>query len=125
MRAGDLIVTRDNGLQSVRMVWTRTVTAAEMSADPSLAPVRLKPRAIGPMMPQRDLLLAGAHKVLVPGYRLADIPDTKCCLIAARDIAEVSDVAFIDKSHDEITFYNLVFDDHQVLGEHVVVAAIG
>lgn len=114
VRPGDLIVTRDNGLQPVRMVWTRTVSATELAADPSLAPVRLKPRAIGPMMPQRDLLLAGAHRVLVPGYRLADIPDSRCCLIAARDIAEVSDVAFVDKSQDEITFYNLVFDDHQV-----------
>ena len=48
LRKGDLIVTRDNGLQPVRLVWRRTVTAAEITADPSLAPVRLKPRAIGP-----------------------------------------------------------------------------
>ncbi len=61
LRPGDLVVTRDNGLQPVRMVWTRTVTAAEIAADPSLAPVRLKPRAIGPMMPQRDLIVAAGH----------------------------------------------------------------
>lgn len=114
LRRGDLIVTRDNGLQPVRMVWTRTVTAADIAADPSLAPVRLKPRAIGPMMPQRDLLVAAAHRILVPGYRLADMPDSKSCLIAARDIAEASDAAFIDKSVSEMVFYNVVFADHQV-----------
>ena len=113
VRPGDLIVTRDNGLQPVRMVWTRTVTAAEIAADPSLAPVRLKPRAIGPMMPQRDLLVAAAHRVLVPGYRLADMPDTRSCLIAARDIAEASDSAYTDRSVVDMTFYNIVFDDHQ------------
>ncbi len=114
LRPGDLIVTRDNGLQPVRMVWTRSLTAAEIAADPSLAPVRLKPRAIGPMMPQRDLLVAARHRILVPGYRLADMPDTCSCLIAARDIAEASDAAFFDRGITEMTFYNVVFADHQV-----------
>lgn len=114
VRPGDLIVTRDNGLKPVRMVWTRSVTAAEIAADPALAPIRLKPRAIGPMMPQRDLLVAAGHRILVPGYRLADIPDTRSCLLAARDIAEVSDKAYVDKGHGDLVFYNLVFDDHQV-----------
>jgi len=66
------------------------------------------------MMPQRDLLLAAEHRILVPGYRLADVPDTEPRLIAARDIAEVSDEAFLDRTARDITFYNIVFDAHQV-----------
>lgn len=114
VRPGDLIVTRDNGLQPVRMVWTRKVTEADIAADPSLAPIRLKPRAIGPMMPQKDLLLAGSHRIFVPGYRLADVPDTEPRLIAARDVAEASDEAYLDKSVKEMTFFNIVFDAHQI-----------
>lgn len=114
IRIGDLIVTRDDGLQPVRMVWSHTVTEADLAADPSLAPIRFKPRAIGPMMPQRDLVLAGGHRVLVPGYRLAEMPDTTSCLIAARDLAEASDDAYQDRSFKEITYYNIIFDAHQV-----------
>jgi hypothetical protein len=114
IRKGDLIVTRDNGLQPVRLVWRRTVTHAEITADPSLAPVRLKPRAVGPMMPQRDLLVGGAHRVLIPGWRLEDVPDTMACLIPARDLAGVNDAAYIDRSADEVTYFNIVFDHHQV-----------
>ena len=114
VRPGDLIVTRDNGLQPVRMVWARQVTATDIAADPSLAPVRLKPRAIGPMMPQRDLLVAGNHKVLVPGYRLAGVPDTECRLISARALAEASDEVFFDRAVAEVTFYNITFDTHEV-----------
>lgn len=114
VRPGDLIVTRDNGLQPVRLVWTRTVAEADIAADPSLAPVRLKARAIGPMMPRRDLLVAAGHRVLIPGYRLADLPDNQPCLISARDIADASDEAYLDKGVDEITYYNIVFDAHQV-----------
>lgn len=114
LRPGDLIVTRDNGLQPVRLVWKRTVTQAEIAADPSLAPICLKPRCIGPMMPQRDLIVAGDHRLLIPGYRLTDQPDASAALIPARDIAGTSDAAYVDRSAEEITFYNLVFDAQQV-----------
>ena len=114
LRAGDLVVTRDRGLRPVRLVWSRTVTEADMAADPSLAPVCLRPRAIGPMMPQRDLLVAGDHRLLIPGYRLTDQPDTAAALIPAREIAGTSDAAFVDRARGEVTFWNLVFDAHEV-----------
>lgn len=114
VRKGDLIVTRDSGLQPVRMVWTRTVTAAEIAADPSLAPVTLKPRAIGPMMPQRELSVGRAHRLLIPGWRLEDEEDTTACLVPARDVAGINDNAFVDRIDRDITYYNLVFDQPQV-----------
>jgi hypothetical protein len=114
LRPGDLVVTRDRGLQPVRLVWSRTVTEADMAADPSLAPVCLRPRAIGPMMPQRDLLVAGDHRLLIPGYRLTDRPDTAAALIPAREIAGTSDAAFVDRATGDMTFWNLVFDAHEV-----------
>jgi hypothetical protein len=114
IRPGDLIVTRDNGLQPVRMVWTRKVSAAELSADPSLAPVVLKPRAVGPMMPQNEISVGAAHRLLIPGWRLVDVPETTACLIPARDVAGISDAAYVDRSSEDATFYNVVFDHHQV-----------
>lgn len=114
IRKGDLVVTRDNGLQPVRMVWTHTVTAAEIAADPSLAPIVLNPRAVGPMMPQKTLSVGGAHRLLIPGWRLLDEEDAVSCLVPARDIAGLKDSAFVDRSRDEVTYYNVVFDDHQV-----------
>ena len=84
VRPGDMLVTRDNGLQTVRMVWSKTISAAEMKAEPSQAPIRLGARAIGPMMPQREMMLAPSHRVLVPGWRLAGVPDTRFCLIEAQ-----------------------------------------
>ena len=62
LRAGDLVVTRDNGLQPVTLIWTRMIPAAELAADPSLAPVLLPKRAIAPMMPAKPLMVGGAHR---------------------------------------------------------------
>lgn len=114
VRKGDLIVTRDNGLQAVRMIWTRTVTAAEIAADPSLAPVILKPRIIGPMMPQKELKVGRAHRLLIPGWRLQDEDDSTNCLVQARDIAGLSDQAFVERQEVDVTYYSVVFDSPQV-----------
>lgn len=114
LRVGDLIVTRDNGLQPVRLIWTRTVSAAEIAADPSLAPVVFLPRAIGPLMPQRSVSIGAAHRVLVPGWRLLDVDDSENSLVPARDMAGQNDSSYIDRSPEEVTYYNIVFDEPQV-----------
>lgn len=112
IRKGDLIVTRDNGLQPVRLVWTRTVTATQIAADPSLAPVELAPRAIGPMMPKRTLRVGGAHRLLIPGWRLEDEDDSESCLVPARDLNGMS--LGSDAPPADVTYYNVVFDATQV-----------
>ncbi len=115
LRRGDLVITRDNGLQPVRLIWTRRVGTAEMLADPSLAPIRLGTRAVGPMMPRRDVLLGGGQRVLVPAGRVVGTRDGRCRLMAARDLAGRSERAFVDMSPAGVTFYTLVFDCHQVV----------
>ena len=114
VRPGDLIVTRDTGLQPVRMVWSRQVTSAQMIANPDLAPIRLKPRALGPMMPQKDLCLTPDHRVLVPGYRLAGQEKNTSCLIEARELAGASDAAYVDRSAEVVRCFTLIFDSHQI-----------
>ena len=114
LHPGDMVVTRDNGLQPVRMIWSRTVTAAEMRERPELAPIRLKPRAVGPMMPARDLRIACGHRALIPGYRISGVADDQSCLMRVGALADASDEAFADMSADSVTFYNLVFDNHEV-----------
>ncbi len=114
VRVGDLIVTRDNGLQPVRMVWRREVTTAEMASNIDLAPIRLKPCAIGPMMPQHDVCIAADHRILVPEYRLLVEEKTTGCLIEARELAGTSDAVYVDCTSEIVRYFTLVFDDHQV-----------
>ncbi|WP_167853498.1 Hint domain-containing protein [Roseovarius aestuariivivens] len=115
LHPGDMVVTRHNGLQPVRMIWTWTATDADMSRFPELAPIRLKPRAIGPMMPARDLRIASGHRALIPGYKIAGAEDSQPCLMQIDAIAGASDAAFVDRSASDVTYYNLVFDQHEVI----------
>ncbi|MEX0280639.1 MAG: Hint domain-containing protein [Arenibacterium sp.] len=115
VRPGDLIVTRTNGLQPVEMVWKRRLTREQLEHSPDLAPIRLRPRAMGPMMPQRDLLIAPDHRLLVPGFRLGGVEDDTSVLTEARKIAESCDAIFVDNTVQSVTYYQLVFAEHQVL----------
>ena len=112
LRKGDLVVTRDNGLQPVVMIWTRVIPAAEVAADPSLAPVTLQPRAIAPMMPSKPLKVGGAHRLLIPGWRIDDEDDTESCLVAARDVEGLELGG--DLPEGDLTYYNIVFASPQV-----------
>lgn len=114
LHPGDMVVTRDNGLQPVRMIWTRTVSLAEMLDRPELAPVRFKPRAVGPMMPSRDLRIACGHRALIPGYRISGVADEQSCLMRVGALAMASDEAYVETPTDSITYYNLIFDNQEV-----------
>ena len=114
VRPGDLIVTRDNGLQPVKLIWKRVISDTEMNGSADLAPIHLNPRAIGPMMPSRSLRLAPGHRALIPGYRIADVADDTSYLMNIDAVASLNDQAYVDRSDDEIVYYNLIFEDHQV-----------
>jgi len=115
VRPGDMIVTRLNGVQAVRLVWRRRLSAEALRATPGLAPVRLKPRALGPMMPRQDVVVAPDHKILIPGWRLVGWPEDAQLLVPAAEIARASDAAYVDRARDDVTFYQFVFDGPQVL----------
>ncbi|ARE39759.1 Type I secretion target repeat protein [Rhodovulum sp. P5] len=115
IRPGDMIVTRTGGLQPVRLVWRRVVRAEDMAIVPGLAPVRLKPRVLGPMMPRQDVLLAPDQEVLIPGWRILDWPDGQTVRVSARDIAGLSDGAYVDCAPDAFVCYQIVFDCPQVI----------
>ena len=114
VRPGDLIVTRDNGLQPVLIAWSRRVSSAEMALSPELSPVRIKARALGPMLPQQDILVAQDQQVLVPGFRLQGKNDSEGRLVEAGVLAEASDSIYVDRARESVTYYTFVFEQQQV-----------
>jgi len=120
LRPGDLVVTRNDGLQPLRMIWKQTICGNEVAADPSLAPVVIPPRAIGPMMPQAELRVAASHMLLIPGYRIEGQSDTTPRLMRARDFAEICEEVRIDRSGEDAVYYNLVFDSQFIFAANGV-----
>jgi hypothetical protein len=118
IRPGDMIVTRGQGLTPVRLVWSRRVDGGTLRGRPDTAPVRLKPRIVGPLTPKRDVVVSGDQLVLVPGHCVHGHKADRACLVAARDIAGTSDAAHVEWPGSALTLYTLVFDAPQVFSVH-------
>jgi hypothetical protein len=88
LRPGDLIVTRSGGLQPLLGLRRHRVSRRDLRADPGLAPIRLGPRALGPMMPARALILAPGQRVRVPGHLLDLAPPEPTHGLAAADLPD-------------------------------------
>ncbi|WP_237168451.1 Hint domain-containing protein [Paracoccus shandongensis] len=114
LRIGDLVLTRDNGLQPVRWIGSRHVTAAEIAAKPALAPVRIAAGALGPNVPAQDLLVSQQHRVLVRSAIAARMFAAKELLIAAKHLTEVEGIDILADA-DGVTYVHLMFAAHEVV----------
>lgn len=114
LAVGDLVATRDNGPQPVRWIGSRLVGRAEMTADASLRPVRIRRGALGENRPERDLLVSQQHRVLLSDWRAQMYFGQDEILAPAKGLVNDSDIT-IDHSAGNIEYFHLLFDTHQVI----------
>ncbi len=88
LRRGDLVVTRDNGLQRVYWCGRRDVGFSELIAEPELQPVLIRADAFAEGSPSRDMIVSPAHRFLVgPGQTQMETGG-EVALIAARHLID-------------------------------------
>ncbi|MBU2866288.1 Hint domain-containing protein [Pacificibacter marinus] len=69
LKEGDKVFTRDNGVQEIRWVGQKDVTAVDFARQASLAPVLIQKGALGNGLPERDLMVSPQHRVLLTSDR--------------------------------------------------------
>lgn len=105
LRAGDLIETRDAGLQPLRWVGSRTVPAAGV-----LAPIMLPAGVFGL---QSDLTVSPQHRVLVTGWQAEMLTGQTEVLVAARHLVDADRI--VRRPGGMVTYIHLLFDCHQLV----------
>ncbi|MFY1707404.1 Hint domain-containing protein [Tritonibacter scottomollicae] len=114
LKAGDQVMTRDAGLQKIRWIGSRTVSAAALVADPKLYPIRIKAGALGNDTPSRDLLVSPQHRVLVRSKIAQRMFGTNEVLAAAKQLLEAKGIDVATDVSD-VTYYHFTFDTHQIV----------
>ncbi len=114
LRRGDMIVTRDNGLQPLRWSGRSRLSDAQLAAMPQLAPVRIKAGAFGPGLPARDMHVSPNHRFLVQGWRASILFGTPEVLVRAQALRNDSTIV-TDYRAKDVTYIHLMFDQHQVI----------
>lgn len=106
LQPGDLVVTRDHGLQPIRWAQSRTVRG-----DGRLAPIRIKSNTFTGQ--ERDLLVSPQHRMLYRGYRAELLFSESEVLVAATHMVNGDSVAY--DPCDQITYVHIMFDQHEVI----------
>jgi hypothetical protein len=114
IRAGDLVLTYDNGPQRVRWVGQSRLSGLALRRFPQLRPVRVSAAALGTGVPTEDLLVSPAHRLLVQGPRALALFNQPEVLVCARDLIDGRAVRQ-DLALHGVSYVHLLLDRHEVL----------
>jgi len=111
LEAGDLVLTRDNGVQRIRWVGARKLTGLRAAKH---APIRIAAGAFGKGMPERDLLVSPQHRILISDWRaelLFGVPEV---LVAAKHLVNDSTIR-VDRSLNDFSYHHILFERHETV----------
>lgn len=114
LREGDLVQTKDNGMQPVRWIGKRRMSGARLFAMPHLRPVRFRADALGLARPDQDLLVSPSHRLLIKGNVAQDLFNAPEVLVTAKDLINGSSVT-VDSHMREITYIHVLLEHHQIM----------
>lgn len=117
LQKGDLVLTRDNGLQPV--VWIgHTALAPEQTArNPRIRPVLIKKNALGPDVPDRDLMVSPQHRIFVKSEIAQRMFGRDEILVAAKHLLELPGVEIINPK-ESVTYWHILLPQHDLLFSH-------
>ncbi len=105
LKAGDMIMTLDNGAQPLRWIGQRTVPGKG-----NLAPIRIRAGTFGS---HGTLMVSPQHRVLVQDVRAEMFFGEEQVLVAAKDL--INDRSVRQVQQEQVTYVHLLFDEHQVV----------
>ncbi len=114
IRVGDRIPTMDNGVQTVRHVAGRHISAAELRADPRLAPVRIAAGALGNGLPERDLLVSPQHCMMLRSAQAELLCDSSEVLVPAQKLLGLPGVKKVVPA-EGIEYVHFLFNRHELV----------
>ena len=105
LEVGDLVVTRDHGLQPVRWIGQRTVPALG-----AMVPVRFEAGVLGN---DRPLVVSPQHRMLIRGGEANMLFGRSEVLASAKHLVNGGSVAELPGG--TVTYVHVLFDDHEIL----------
>ncbi len=113
LKAGDKVITRDNGIQEIRWIGQKALTGADLQRAPHLQPVLIKAGTFGPGLPERDMLVSPNHRMLVANDRTQLYFDEHEVLVAAKHLVGMPGVHAVRAI--ATTYIHFMCDRHEVV----------
>lgn len=112
LTVGDKVITRDNGIQTIRWVGKSQMYLQDFQTEPHLLPVFIRQGALGKGLPERDMMVSPNHRVLVANERTSLRFAEKEVLVAAKHLVSQG-VNTVQSSGT--TYIHFMCDRHEVV----------
>ncbi|WP_417258747.1 cadherin-like domain-containing protein [Celeribacter sp.] len=113
LKVGDKVITRDNGMQTIRWVGAKKMTVEEMTKRTELKPILIRKGALGQGLPERDMIVSPNHRMLVTSEKAALLFEDYEVLVAAKHLVGREGVEELDAC--DVTYIHIMFDRHEVV----------
>ncbi|WJS85326.1 Hint domain-containing protein [Paracoccus sp. TOH] len=112
--AGNLVLTRDHGLQHVRWIGSRKLCTSDLRSEPNLRPIRFRACALGKNIPASDLLVSPQHRILIRSRLVLHMFGREEFLAPAKQLLRVEGID-IATDLTEIEYFQFLFDRHEIV----------
>ena len=113
LKVGDRVITRDNGLQAIRWIYSVEMSAADFRRKSHLVPVLILKGALGNDLPERDMMVSPNHRMLVANDKTVLHFEESEVLVAAKHLTGL--VGVTRAQNVDTTYIHLLFDQHEVI----------
>jgi Ca2+-binding RTX toxin-like protein len=113
LRAGDRIITRDNGIQEIRWVGRKEMSGRALVGSPHLRPILIKAGSLGRGLPERDMMVSPNHRILVANDRTHLYFEESEVLASAKHLTGLPGVYAVEAV--SVTYIHFMFDRHEVV----------
>lgn len=114
LKAGMMVLCADGNTAPLRTVLRRHVPGVLLEGSEKLQPVKINAGALGRNLPKRDLWVSRQHRMLVSSPVCERMFGVRDVLIPAHRLCEMPGI-YVDSSLEEVCYFHLVFDQHQVV----------
>ncbi len=113
LRAGDRIITRDNGIQEIAWTGQKVLDGKKLSRNPHLKPILIKAGSLGDGLPERDMLVSPNHRVLVASEMTQLYFEEREVLAAAKHMTGARGIHAVDAM--STTYIHFMCERHEVV----------
>jgi hypothetical protein len=114
LAVGDRVMTLDNGVQPIRWIGMRTLSASELDRAPNLRPICIAAGALGDGLPHQPLVVSPQHRCLVRSRIAERMFGSLEVLIAAKHLLGWPGVSVV-ADDCEVTYVHMLFDRHELV----------
>ncbi len=113
LEVGDLVLTKDNGIQAIRWIGRKALAAQTLRAAPHLQPVTIKKDAFGAGVPKRDLQFSPQHRVLISNPSLEKCHGSNEVLVPAKGLLDGQTA--VQSCGQGVEYIHILFDRHEIV----------